>query len=163
MNTFKKILAVPALILAGASGAHAAEETAQFQVRMVIEESCTISSAPTDIDFLTHTRSTGTPVTATGTLSVNCSEGTPYQIGLDSGIHSESAGERRMSNGSVLVPYNLYQDATRTNRWGNTEGTDMKSAVGTATDQDHTVFGEVPSTNFPAGTYTDTVTARVVY
>lgn len=77
MNTFKKILAVPALILAGASGAHAAEETAQFQVRMVIEESCTISSAPTDIDFLTHTRSTGTPVTATGTLSVNCSEGTP--------------------------------------------------------------------------------------
>lgn len=170
MNRFHRLLALPALALAAASGTSLAAEsgtlTADFQVRMVIQESCTISSAPTDIDFLEHARSTGAPAIASGTLSVNCSEGTPYQIGLDSGIHSNSEGAaagRRMSSGNDLVPYELYQDATHTSLWGNTEGADMKSAIGTAKEQPHPVHGRVPSTNFPAGTYTDTVTARVVY
>lgn len=163
MNRLKSLAAVPALVLAAASGAYAAEDTTEFQVRMVIVESCEFSSAPTDIDFSTHSRSTGAPVTSTGTLSVNCSEGTPYRIGLDSGIHSESAGERRMSYNDVLVPYDLYQDSGHSIVWGDTAATDMMSATGTATNQLHTVYGRVPSTNFPAGTYTDTVTARVVY
>lgn len=169
MNNLKRLIALPVLALAASGASFAAEtQTADFQVRMVIQESCTISSAPTDIDFLTHARSTGAPVSATGSLTVNCSAGTPYQIGLDSGIHASSegvatSGGRRMSNGNALVPYELYQDSSLAKLWGNTESVDMLSAIGTAQDQSHTVHGRVPSTNFPAGTYTDTVTARVVY
>lgn len=158
-----------ALSLAMTGGAHAAEDTATFKVQIVIQESCTISAtAPTDIDFLSHTRSTGAPVTATGTLTVNCSAGTPYSIGLSGGAHSmadattPSAGDRRMSSGSDFVPYDLFRDGSFSNFWGNT-GSDMQTGTGTAANQAFTVHGRVASTDFPAGTYTDTVTARVVY
>ena len=170
MNRSVKTVALPLLALALLAGnATAAEDTANFQVRILIQESCTISAtAPTDIDFLTHTRSTGAPVSATGTLTVNCSAGTPYSIGLSGGANSTgdatapAAGDRRMSSGSAHVPYDLYRDGAFSNFWGNTTG-NMQAGTGTAANQTLTVHGRVPSTNFPAGTYTDTVTARVVY
>ena len=161
MNLSKHLATTSLLAIALAAGmgsAQAAEDNADFKVSIVIQESCTISA--TAMDFDSHTRSTSTPVTQ-GTLTVNCSEGTPYQIGLDAGIHAEGT-ERRMANGSILMPYGLYRDASYTQNWGN-DAANMKDAVGTASNQAHTVYGRVPSTNFPAGTYVDTVTARVVY
>lgn len=159
-----------ALSLGMIASTHAAEDSASFQVRIVIQESCTISAtAPTDIDFLSHTRSTGAPVTATGTLNVNCSAGTPYAIGLTGGVNSAAdaaapaAGDRRMFSGGDYVPYDLYRDGGFSNFWGNTTAVDMQTGTGNAASQTYTVHGRVPSTNFPAGTYTDTVTARVVY
>lgn len=171
MTRFHSLIALSVLAIAATPGiAHAAEDSAQFNVQIVITESCTISTtAPTDIDFLSHARSTGAPAAAQGTLTVNCSTGTPYQIGLNGGTNSSGtatapvAGDRRMSSGSGFVPYDLYQDASFATFWGNTEGTDMMPGTGTASNQTHTVYGRVPSTDFPAGTYTDTVTARVVY
>lgn len=161
------LIALPLFALAAAANAHAAEDTSDFQVRIQILESCDISSvAPTDIDFQTHARGAGAPATAQGTLTVNCSAGTPYQIGLNSGTNGGGAatsGTRHLSDGVTLIPYDLYQDASHTKFWGNTQGNDMLGAIGTASNQSHTVYGRVPSTNFPAGTYTDTVTARVVY
>lgn len=101
---------------------------------------------------------------------MNCSQGPPYQIGLDGGSNSTgtiatpAAGDRRMASGTgAFVPYDLYQDGARSQFWGNTLGTDMLAGTGTAANQAYPVYGRVPSTNFPAGTYTDTVTARVVY
>ncbi|KAF1708551.1 hypothetical protein CSC70_12970 [Pseudoxanthomonas kalamensis DSM 18571] len=164
MNVFKTSLIATALIAAGVAGsAHAATDTATFQVQIVITESCDISTvAPTDIDFGTHTRSTGAPADATGTITVNCSNGTPYQIGLDNGQNA-LATQRRMANGGIFVPYNLYSDNGRTVLWGNTLNTDTVSGTGTAADQAYTVYGRVPSTNYPTGTYLDTVTATVIY
>ena len=170
MNRFANAVALPLFVLACAAGSvQAAETAATFKVRMVVEESCTIgTTGASDIDFLTHTRSTGEPVSATGTLTVKCSAGTPYAIGLSSGLHSTggaapAAGDRRMANGTQYVPYDLYRDGSFSNFWGNTEGTDMQSGTGTAADQSYTVHGRVASTNAPAGTYTDTVIVRVVY
>lgn len=162
MNRIHSLLALPLLAIAASGAANAAEDSAEFQVRIEILESCTISAtAPTDIDFLSHTRSTNAPVTAQGTLTVNCSKGTPYEIGLDAGMNAES-GARRMSNGAHYVPYELFKDTGYSKPWGN-DAANMQSGFGTATDQALTVYGKVSSTNFPAGTYVDTVTARVVY
>ncbi|MBJ6980470.1 spore coat U domain-containing protein [Luteimonas sp. MC1572] len=159
-----------ALSLGVIGNASAAEDSATFQVRLVIQESCTISATqPTDIDFLSHVRSTGAPATATGTLTVNCSAGTPYSIGLSGGANTlanataPAAGDRRMASGSAFVPYDLYRDGGFSNFWGNTAGVDMQTGTGNAANQAFTVHGRVPSTNFPAGSYTDSVTARVVY
>lgn len=172
MNMLKSgLLALAVATAATAGSAHAAEDSATFQVRIVITESCTISStAPTDIDFLSHVRATGAPADAQGTLTVNCSQGTPYQIGLSGGTNSTgtaatpAAGERRMINATgSYVPYDLFSNTARSQFWGNTLGSNTVSGTGTAANVSHQVFGRVPSTNFPAGTYTDTVTARVVY
>lgn len=170
MNTIKSTLLAIAVAAGTIGGAHAAEDSASFQVRIVIQESCTISTtAPTDIDFGTHVRSTGAPATRTGTITVNCSAGTPYTIGLDGGANSlgslasPAAGDRRMASGTGFVPYDLFRDAGFSQFWGNTPGVDTAAGTGNAANQTYTVHGRVPSTNFAAGTYVDTVTAKIVY
>jgi spore coat protein U domain-containing protein, fimbrial subunit CupE1/2/3/6 len=167
MRLSTKTLLATAL-LACCSQAFAATDTAQFQVQIVITESCDIQAvAASNIDFSTQARNTGAPVDAAGTLQVNCSSGTPYSIGLGAGLNSTaaaaSANNRRMINGTNFVPYGLYRDAGRTLFWGNVIGTDTIAGTGNASNQSIQVFGRVPSTNVPAGTYVDTVIATVNY
>lgn len=143
-------------------------DTAQFQVKIVILESCNITTtAASDVDFLTHLRGTDAPVDAVGTITINCTLDTPYDVGLNAGLNATSptpsAINRRMTNGADFVPYGLYRDAGRSLLWGETIGTDTLSGVGTATDVDVPVYGRVPSTDYPPGTYTDTVVATVTY
>jgi spore coat protein U-like protein len=169
MNLFKTTLIATALVAAGMSAsANAATDTAQFQVQIVITESCDIQAvSASNIDFATQARNTGAPVDAQGTLQVNCTSGTPYTIGLNAGANSTSAtasaNNRRMANGTNFVPYGLYRDSGRTLFWGNVIGTDTVAGTGNATNQSIPVFGRVPSTNAPAGTYVDTVIATVTY
>jgi spore coat protein U-like protein len=146
-------------------------DTTTFKVKLTITESCTISAvAPTNVDFGTVAR-TATPVTngVSGQLSVNCSAGTPYLIGLDGGLNSAtpaapSLGERRMkhSTAATLVPYDLFQDLGHNTFWGNTPGSLFsKNGIGSA--ELIPVFGFLTNVNFQAGSYEDTVTATITY
>lgn len=170
MNFFKTSLIATALVAAGASSsAHAATDTTTFQVRIVISEACDIQTVgATDVDFSSRVRSTGAPVDAQGALTVNCSNGTPYTIGLNAGGSSTSAtaaaDNRRMLGGAGnFVPYGLYRDAGRTLFWGDLIGTNTLAGTGNASNQSIPVYGRVPSTNAPAGSYADTVTATITY
>jgi spore coat protein U-like protein len=170
MNLFKTSLIASALLATGIAGnALAATDTTTFQVRLVITESCDIRTvAATDVDFLSRVRSAGAPVDAQGTLVVNCSAGTPYTIGLNAGGNSTAATatatNRRMASGAGnFVPYGLYRDAGRTLFWGDVIGTNTLAGTGSAANQSIPVYGRVPSTNAPAGTYADTVTATITY
>jgi spore coat protein U-like protein len=69
----------------------------------------------------------------------------------------------KLASGSALVPYELYQVAGGTTFWGNTPGTDTVAGTGTGSAVPLSVHGKLTSTNFPAGTYEDTVTATVTY
>jgi len=167
----RSILITPLSVALAASAvlASAATQTAQFQVRIVITESCDIQAvAASDIDFGTLARSTGAPVDAQGTLEVNCSNGTPYTIGMNSGDNATSttaaADNRRMSDGSNnFVAYGLYRDAGRQDFWGEVIGTNTLAGTGTASTQTVPVYGRVLSTNAPAGSYSDTVIATITY
>ncbi|MGR4894537.1 spore coat U domain-containing protein [Stenotrophomonas sp. LARHCG68] len=170
MDTFNAFLAAGALAVASfSSHAQTATATTQFQVRIVITESCLIQSvSASDIDFSSHARSTGTPVDAQGTLQVNCTLGTPYAIGLNAGTNASSptaAGDnRRMADANnQYVAYGLYRDAGRQDVWGDVLGSNTLAGTGTATDQLIPVFGRVPSTDAAAGSYVDTVVATVTY
>lgn len=166
MNKIKSLALCSALGVALTSGAGWAQQTAtdQFQVLITIESTCSIDSpTATDIDFGT-VASTATDIQAEGTLSVNCTPGTPWNIALDAG---ENAGgdisARAMTDGTVQVPYQLYQEAGRTTVWGDTAGTDTLVGEGIGAVEEVTVYGLVPSANFPAGSYSDTVTATVIW
>lgn len=159
-----------ALSLGMIGSAHAAEATANFQVSIKIVDSCTIGTTASDIAFGDVVRSE--EANAAGTLTVNCSAGTPYSIGLNGGLNSGGdasapvAGTRKMAaGGSERVSYDLYRDAGRSAFWGNTPGTsgNMLSSTGTAAVQTHNVYAKTLATNATSGTYTDTVIARVVY
>lgn len=163
------ILTIALLLGGAATTATAATQTAQFQVRITITESCDIQAvAASDIDFGTHARSTGAPAEAQGTLQVTCTDGTPYTIGMSPGANATSttasANNRRMSDGAGnFIAYGLYRDSARQDFWGEVAGTDTLASTGTAAAQDITVYGRAPSTNAPTGSYSDSVIATITY
>lgn len=156
------------LLLAAFGAAHAATDTATFQVRLVITETCDIhTTAPTDVDFGTQPRTAGAvSVTAAGAVTVNCSPNTPYSVGLNGGNNAGATpapGQRRMQGLlGALVPYDLYQDAAAAMFWGNASGTWL-TGTGTGANQTYQVYGRLTNLNFVADTYGDTITATVTY
>ena len=157
---------VAALALVSA-GAHAATATTTFNVRITITAACDISTtAPTDVNFGSQP-STATNVDNQGALNVNCTPSAPYTIALDNGQNGTDVSSRKMSNGTSLVPYQLYRTASRTaaDVWGSTTGGsgNVLAGTGTGSVQSLPVYGRVPSTNFPAGTYADVITATITY
>lgn len=169
MNLFKSTLIATALVAAGFAGtANAATATSNFQAKIVITESCAFSTTgASDVDFGTKARSAGGNEDDNGTLVVNCTTGTPYNIGLSAGAYTgATVTTRRMSFGANSIPYSLYRDAARTLNWGNTVGTDTLTGTGNGANQTVTVFGRVAggaNVNVPAGTYVDTITATITY
>ena len=166
MNRFKTLVTLATLAGAALSPvAFAGSDDTQFDVTITITSTCSIDApAATDVAFGSNV-STATNIRAAGQLNVNCTPGTDYQIALDEGANAAGAGitARAMSDGTNLVPYQLYTDANRSDVWGNTLDNDTLSGTGNGQVQAIQVYGEVPSANFPAGTYTDTVTATVTY
>ncbi|WP_167514653.1 Csu type fimbrial protein [Mesorhizobium intechi] len=104
-------------------------------------------------------------VDSTGSVTVRCTDSTPYNIGLSAGSGSgATVASRKMTNGVKTVTYSLYSDSGRTTVWGNTIGTNTSSGTGTGLDQAYTVYARAPAQTTPApGTYTDTVVVTVTY
>lgn len=94
-----------------------------------------------------------------GTISVNCSPGSSYSLGLSAG--GGSYGQRRLSNGPAALNYNLYTDASRSVVWGDgTNGTSTVSGDGESVG--HTVYGRIPpQQNVTTGSYGDTIIVTV--
>jgi len=151
-----------------------AQDTDTFQVRVTVTESCSFSTstAATDVDFGTVPRSTD-PADATGSLVVDCTPGTPFEIGLNNGLNPATgataratATNRRMTDGEGnYIPYGLWYDAGHTNPWGVAELGQAYSGTGTGEGQTIPIYGKVPAaaTNVPQGTYSDTVTATLTF
>lgn len=163
---FKPHLFVTALVGAALStAAHAQSASTTFDVTITITSICSIDTpAATDVAFASSP-STATNVDAVGQLNVNCTPGTAYNIALDEGLNAGGGGitARAMANNGDLVPYQLYQDAARSSVWGDTIGTNTVTNTGTGAVQPIPVYGRVPSANFPAASYLDTVTATISY
>lgn len=94
---------------------------------------------------------------AGGDITLTCNSNLAYSIALDNGVH-DSSGQRRVSRQGVdFVDYELYQDSSRTIRWGS--GSEALSLVGTGAQQPLTIYGRVLAGQATpaAGDYTDTV------
>lgn len=137
----------------------------KIQVSLTLVNVCDASSlSAQNINFGTHSLQS-TPITATGSVSLQCSTQTPYQINLDAGLHASSPGNiqgRQMSDGAHTIAYQLYQDASQTQPWGNTSTNNMK-ATGTGLRQSWTVYAKANPAGAPAGSYNDTVQVTVTY
>jgi spore coat protein U-like protein len=156
--------ALPAVCLfLSVSASQAATTTSTFTVQVAITASCTITSAST-LNFGTQ-GVLAANVDQTSTLQVQCTNTTPYNIGLDVGTGSgATVATRKLTSGGNTVNYSLYSDSGRTTVWGNTVATDTVASTGTGSAQSFTVYGRVPAQSTPApGTYTDTITVTVTY
>ena len=142
----------------------AATATTTFEVTATVEDTCSISA--TNIAFGAYDPDAG-HLNGTTTLTVTCTENTTYDIGLDTGSNGASATttSRAMDDGlSNYLDYELYQDSGRTTVWGDTVGTDTVSQTSTGGDESHTVYGQIPGSQFvPAGSYSDTINVTITY
>lgn len=157
--------------LACASGpATAATTTQQFQVQLQIIAQCVINSTATlNFGSIGVLGGSGGNVNndQTTTVAVQCTNTTPYNIGLDAGTTTGgSVGTRLLlnTNTNETVQYKLYQDSGHSTNWGNTVGTDTQSATGSGASQSYTIYGRIPPQNTPTpGSYSDTITVTVTY
>ena len=161
-NTLLKSF-LSASLLIGADGAYAATATTTFQVKVTIAATCAISSA-TLLDF-GGAGVLSANVDQTSTIQVQCTNTTPFDIGLDKGSNGASVATRLMKGSGVpTVQYALYSNPARTTNWGNTVGTDTVGSTGTGSTQSFTVYGRIAPQSTPQpDTYTDTITVTVTY
>lgn len=156
-------LIVAAAGAGAASGADASVTTGTLPVNVVIQASCTLASTSAVAFGTQGTLAADTD--ATGGLTVQCTNSTPYTVALDAGAGvGATTALRKMTSGGATVNYVLYRDSARTLPWGNTQGTDTVAGTGNGSNQSLTVYGRVPSQVSPApGSYADTVNVTVTY
>jgi len=144
------ILASMALSLSSLT-ALAATAINTFGVTATVQASCSISAST--LSFGSYN---GTVATATSAVSVTCTNSTPYNVGLSSGVASGPT--------SALLSYSLFSDPSRSINWGQTVGSDTISGTGNGAVQALTVYGQAPAGQYLApGSYTDTITATITY
>lgn len=155
-------------LLSGATIASASTTTAQFNVSATVNPTCIINSASA-LTFAAYDPSTQSAQTTTSSISVNCTNTTPFNIGLNAGGGSgATVASRVMTSGTNTLNYSLYQDAGHTAVWGNTVGTDTVATTGLGMASGNaivkTVYGQIPlQPNAVPGNYADTVTVTVSY
>jgi spore coat protein U-like protein len=151
------------LALGFASSANAATATTTFTVSTTVLATCTVSAGN-----LTFANYSGAQVDNSSTVTVTCTNTTPYNVGLNAGTAtSATVTTRKMTSASksATLAYSLYSDSTRTTNWGNTVGSDTVTGTGNGSGQGLTVYGRIPAGSYPAPAtdYTDTITATVTY
>lgn len=158
-----RICALTTLAWTTAHDARASVTTTTFQVAATVASNCIVSAG--NLAFGTYDPLAASPVASTSQISVRCTLGTGYSIGLDAGGGSgATVAARLMAQGAATLTYGLYQDSGHTTVWGNTPGTDTVSGTGTGLSVNHPVYGQLPpGQNVSTGGYTDTITVSINY
>jgi spore coat protein U-like protein len=146
------------------SDAEATTVTGTFNVQVIIATTCVLNSA-SNLNFGTA-GVLAAPINDQSTITVTCTNTTPFNIGLDKGVNGGSVTTREMKGviSAALINYSLFSNAPMTNNWGQTIGTDTVASTGTGSAQPFTVYGQIPAQTTPApDTYNDTITVTVTY
>jgi spore coat protein U-like protein len=109
---------------------------------------------------------TGVVSTSGGsTITLTCTSGTSYTIGLSAGQTSGATVTTRQMTSSAggTLHYALYRDAARSANWGTTIGTDTDGATGTGSAQQFNVYPRAIGGQYVTpGTYTDSILVEII-
>jgi spore coat protein U-like protein len=137
--------------------------TTTLGVSLTINAGCNVSTS--SVAFPAQSvLSSGVP--QTGSVSVTCTNTTPYNVGLDAGAGTGATVSNRLMTGpsSATVAYGLYEDSAHSSVWGNTIGTNTVTGTGNGNAQNVTVYGYIAPQTTPApGAYADTVNVTVTF
>jgi spore coat protein U-like protein len=168
-------LALGSTLMSTAVITSAAELTDSFDVLLNLQSSCTLDST-TDLDFGDQTDAdvVAGNIDAANTVTVTCSNGADFTIGLTNGANFGAgpvATERAMKSANAsYVSYQIFQDSGRTTAWTDTDDVAFN---GTGASQNIDIYGRIPAqtpTIDAADTFnatglalTDTVTVTLTY
>lgn len=163
MKKIRNLAVGCALSLAMPTYGSAVTATGKMNVRIAIQASCEVISA-SDLDFGSAT-SLALTIDQSSTLTIKCSNTTPYNVGMSIGTGGGTTSARRMTGvGSEYITYGLFRDSARSQVWGDTVGTDTATGIGSGANQNFTVYGRVNSQTAPTpGNYADVVTVTITY
>lgn len=153
----------------GVSGHKTADGAFPFTVSANVLPQCS-TYVTTDMDFGSNAGAITTNLDRTSTIGLTCINRTAYSVGLDNGQNA-LGNVRRMrftapDSSAYFVPYELYRDTARAQRWGNTINTDTQAGTGNGAAQTLTVYGRAPPSTgaMPAeGSYSDIITVTITY
>lgn len=174
MLTIKSISSVKfaPIALAAAFALHApvsqaATATTSMGVVAVIVQTCIAAATPIVFgDYST------TQLDNTGVITVTCTpDVASYNVALGAGAAlGATTSTRKLTAlaGTSTLNYSLYRDSSRTQNWGEAQGSDTQSSSLATTDlgviKTFTVYGRLQGNQFsPAGAYADTVQVTVNY
>ncbi|WP_446719267.1 Csu type fimbrial protein [Herbaspirillum sp. WKF16] len=150
------------LALSFGADSFAASVNGNLTMTAVVTAQCVVQSAA--LPFGVYNSSA---IQQNAQIGVTCSNGTSYTVSLDAGAGTgASTASRKLANadGSSTLNYALYQDAARTKSWGNANGADTISGVGSGVSQTIPVYGYIPSGQAArAGSYSDVVAITLSY
>lgn len=106
--------------------------TLPITVTMIITNDCTTITAP-NISFGSAPLVSSFN-TVSQSINVICTKGSTYTVGLSNGSHAVGT-QRYMANGSNLLAYEIYKNATTT-RWGPTGSDRVSSATSNSLSAD---------------------------
>jgi len=165
MNSIKlSLAAVIAVLMLGFASTPASATTTvttTFGVSATVQSTCLISA--TALAFGTYT---GAVDNATSTVSITCTNTTPYNVALNPGTATGATVTTRKMTGpsSATLSYALYSNSGMTTNWGQTVGTHTVTGTGNGSAQTLTVYGQVAASQYVTpGSYADTITASVIY
>ena len=153
----------------GVTGTKSATNAFTFTTSATVLPQCS-TYVTTDMDFGSNAGAFTANLDRTSTIRLTCINRTAYNIGLSNGQNA-LGNVRRMrftapDSSAYYIPYELYRDAARSQRWGNTINTDTQAGTGTGSAQTLTVYGRAPPTTgaIPAqGSYSDLITVTITY
>jgi spore coat protein U-like protein len=162
------VAAATVLALSASFAAPAATKTTPMSVSATLVDTCLVTA--TSLTFPAYVPTGGT-IKATSTISLRCTNGVQYGVGLSAGSTSgASYAQRLLANGGNTLQYNIYTSSAYSSVWGDGSGTTQimsGNAAGFAAPITLTVYGEVPdsATNQAAvpGTYNDTIVVVLTY
>jgi spore coat protein U-like protein len=135
-----------------------------------ISSSCNVSAST--LNFGSSPNLITSNIDSSATVTAQCTNTTPYSIGLDNGINANGSQRRMQLGAGNYVNYNLYTDSAYSHAWTTTTATTSCTGgastcalgTGTGSNQNYTVYGQVPAQTAPSsGTYNDTVVVTVTF
>ena len=176
MKSEMRYAAIAAMLIAAvfAGSVSAATATGTFTVSLTVNKTCVVNTTSASNITLPAVNAGAATTQTSGTFTVNCSNLTPFYVGLQpSGSSTTGAGTLKGGIGNTsTIPYQLYQGGSGTTIWGNTAttssvgngmsgtGAGMSSAKAVSFNVSANTTG-TNSTDVQPDTYSDTVTINV--
>src|SRR5580698_6919915 len=163
-KSIASVIGAMALVVA-LGPAVAATTSGTLSVTANIASVCLISNGT--LAFGTYDPTSAAVLNGATTLTLTCTLGTPYNIGMGVGGGTGATTSLRvLTSGVNTLGYKLFRDSARTLNWGNTIGTDTLAGTTSSSSLLNTinVYGQIPASEAAgSGTYTDSVTVTVTY
>ena len=160
---FLNSLMVFGVIMASGAEAQAATATGSLAVSSVTVNACIVVATP--LLFGTINLIGASPNDSTALVTVTCTPGTAFNVGLDNGANFATTRRMKSATLAAYVAYGLFSDTGHATPWGAVIGTNTVTGTAVVLPTVLTVYGRIPGGTTPvaADTYLDTVTVTVTY